>query len=87
VDALYHLAANPQVQERFRAEVDGILGQRGLAIEDIGHLKLLDRVVKESLRFRPPAIGVFFRQALEDVEIGGWQLGKGENSPLETKYT
>jgi cytochrome P450 len=23
---LYHLAANPQVQERLRAEVDGVLG-------------------------------------------------------------
>jgi cytochrome P450 len=41
-------------------------------------LKLLDRVVKESLRLRPPAIGVFVRQALEDVEIGGWQLRKGD---------
>jgi cytochrome P450 len=74
---LYHLAANPPVQERLRAEVDGVLGQRRPAVEDIGHLKLLDRVVKESLRLRPPAIGVFFRQALEDVEIGGWQLRKG----------
>jgi len=75
---LYHLAANPQVQERLRAEVDGVLGQRNPAFEDIGHLKLLDRVVKESLRLRPPAIGVFFRQALQDVEIGGWQLRRGD---------
>jgi cytochrome P450 len=74
---LYHLAANPQIQERLRAEVDGVLGQRSPAAEDIGHLKLLDRVVKESLRLRPPAIGVFLRQALEEVDIGGWHLRKG----------
>jgi cytochrome P450 len=74
---LYHLAANPQIQERLREEVDGVLGQRSPAFEDIGQMKLLDRVVKESLRLRPPAIGVFFRQALEDVEIGGWPLRKG----------
>jgi cytochrome P450 len=74
---LYHLAANPQIQEHLRAEVDGVLGQRRPAFEDIGHLKLLDRVVKESLRLRPPAIGVFVRQALEDMEIGGWHLRKG----------
>jgi cytochrome P450 len=74
---LYHLAANPAVQERLHEEVDGILGQRRPAVEDIGHLKLLDRVVKESLRLRPPAIGVFLRQALGDVDIGGWRLRKG----------
>jgi cytochrome P450 len=74
---LYHLAANPEIQDRLREEVDGVLGQRSPTFEDIGHMRLLDRVVKESLRLRPPAIGVFFRQALEDVVIGGWQLRKG----------
>jgi cytochrome P450 len=74
---LYHLAARPEIQERLRAEVDGVLSQRSPTLEDIGRLALLDRVVKESLRLRPPAIGVFFRQALEDVQIGGWQLRKG----------
>jgi cytochrome P450 len=74
---LYHLAAHPEIQERVREEVDGVLGRRAPTLEDVGRLTLLDRVVKESLRLRPPAIGVFFRQALEDVEIGGWRLRKG----------
>jgi cytochrome P450 len=74
---LYHLAANPAIQERVREEVDGVLGSRSPTFEDIGNMKLLDRVIKESLRLRPTAIGVFFRQALEDVQIGGWQLRKG----------
>jgi cytochrome P450 len=74
---LYHLAANPEIQDGVRQEVDGVLGQRSATLDDIGHLKLLDRVVKESLRLRPPGIGVFVRQAVEDVEIGGWQLRKG----------
>jgi cytochrome P450 len=74
---LYLLAANPEAQERLREEVDGVLGARSPTMEDVGHLRFLERVVKESIRLRPPAIGVFFRQALEDVEIGGWQLRKG----------
>ncbi len=74
---LYHLAAHPDIQERLREEAGGILGRREPTLEDVGRLALLDRVVKESLRLRPPAIGVFFRQALEDVEIGGWRLRKG----------
>jgi cytochrome P450 len=74
---LYHLAANPPVQERLRAEVDGVRGQRRPAVEDLGRLPLLDRVVKESLHPRPPAIGVFPRQALEAVDIGGWHLRQG----------
>jgi cytochrome P450 len=74
---LYHLAANPEIQDRLRAEVDGALGPRSPTFEDIGRLALLDRVVKESLRLRPPAIGVFLRQAVQEVEIGGWRLRKG----------
>lgn len=74
---LYHLAAHPEIQERLREEVDGVLGRTEPTPEDVGRLALLDRVVKESLRLRPPAIGVFFRQALEDVEIGGWRLRRG----------
>jgi cytochrome P450 len=74
---LYHLAANPKIQDRLGEEVDGVLGRRSPTLEDIGQMKLLDRVVKESLRLHPPAIGVFMRQTLEDVEIGGWLLRRG----------
>jgi cytochrome P450 len=74
---LYLLAANPEIQDRLREEVDSVLGPRSPTFEDVARMKLLDRVIKESLRFRPPAIGAFFRQATEDVEIGGWRLRKG----------
>jgi cytochrome P450 len=74
---LYFLAANPAIQERVREEAATVVSERTPSFEDIGRMKYLDRMVKESLRLRPPAIGVFFRQAVEDVEIGGWRLRKG----------
>jgi cytochrome P450 len=72
------LAAHPAIQESVRQEVHGVLGSRNATFEDIAQMKFLDRVVKETLRLRPPAIGAFMRQALEDVEIGGWRLHKGD---------
>jgi cytochrome P450 len=75
---LYELARNPELQRRARAEVDQVVGQRGIAYDDVSQLELLDRTLKETLRLHPPAIGVFLRQAMEDVEILGWRLRKGD---------
>lgn len=74
---LYFLAANPHMQERVRAEVDSVFANRAPLYEDMGRLQYLERVIKESLRLRPPAIGAFFREATQDVEVGGWKLAKG----------
>src|SRR5262249_26774571 len=40
-------------------------------------LSYTERVVKETLRLYPPAIAVFMRQALADVDIAGFTLGRG----------
>jgi cytochrome P450 len=34
-------------------------------------------VLKESMRLYPPAVGVFNRQAITDVEVGGYPLKRG----------
>jgi cytochrome P450 len=74
---LYFLATNLSLQQQLHDEIADILSDRAPTMDDFAHMKLMDRVVKESLRLRPPAIGVFFREAMEDVEIGGWLLSKG----------
>lgn len=72
----WYLASLPEVAARAAAEVDGVLGGRDPDHADLAKLKYLERVVKESLRLRPPTMGVFGRQALRDVEVGGWAVPK-----------
>lgn len=75
--AWYVLAKHPAVAGRAAAEVDAVLGGRPPTLEDVPRLRYLEWVLKETLRLYPPAIGVFTRQATEDVEIGGYPLRKG----------
>jgi len=69
------LAHHPQVQEKLQAETDRVIGNRFPTMEEIQNLPYTNRVVKETLRMRPPvwAIG---RQALKDCEIGGQHIPK-----------
>lgn len=71
------LAWHPEVQARAAAEVDEVCGGRDPGFADLARLKYVERVVKEVLRHRPPAIGTFARQAVDEVEIGGWKVPKG----------
>lgn len=71
------LAKHPEVARRATAEVDELLGGRTPTYADLPRLKYVERVVKEALRHRPPAIGVFGRQAAQATEIGGWAIPKG----------
>lgn len=73
---LYHLAKFPDVLARVRSEADRVYGARPPAFADIAQLEYTQRVVKESLRLFPPAIGAFGRRAIEPVTIGGYQLPK-----------
>ena len=74
--SLYLLATHPECQARLAAELAEVLGGRTPGLADLESLKYTDAVVLEAMRLYPPA-WVMARQALTDVEIGGFRFGKG----------
>ncbi len=73
----YVLTRNPEVERRALAEVDYVVGDRRVTGADFGQLRFLEMIVKESMRLYPVAGFLFGREAVEDVELGGHQLGRG----------
>jgi cytochrome P450 len=72
----YCLARQPQAVALVHQELDAVLDGREPTAVDLPHLSYTERVVKETLRLYPPAIAVFMRQALADVEIGSYTLAR-----------
>jgi cytochrome P450 len=72
----YLISQHADVRERLEAELDGALGGRAPAFEDLPNLPLTRRVIDEAMRLYPPAWG-FSRQALADDELGGYHLPRG----------
>ena len=72
----YLLSQHPAIRERLEAELDGVLGGREPAYEDLPNLPFTRRVIDEAMRLYPPAWG-FSRQALGDDELGGYRLPRG----------
>jgi cytochrome P450 len=84
----YFIARDPGVQQRLQDELAGVLGGRAATLEDLPRLAFADMVVKESLRICPPTSALFTREALTDVEVGGYQLARGSlvaTSPYVTQ--
>lgn len=74
--ALYLIARHPEVQKKIVEEIVEVLGtdtERPVTLRDLGDLKYLECVIKESLRLYPPVpmIGRYFT---EDVEIRKFQF-------------
>jgi cytochrome P450 len=74
--SLYLLATHPDCQARLAAELDHVLSGRRPGLDDLESLTYTDAVVAEAMRLYPPA-WVIARQALADVEIGGYHFRKG----------
>ncbi|HSP77704.1 MAG TPA: cytochrome P450, partial [Myxococcaceae bacterium] len=71
------LAQHPEVMARVRQEVDEVLQGRKPGFEDLPRLPYLLQVIKESLRLYPPAAAIG-RETLEEVQVGGYVLPKGQ---------
>lgn len=70
--SLYLLARHPEAYARAKEEARA-LGGRPASIEDLPRLGFCLRVFKESMRLYPP-VYFFGRQAIADVQIGGYDL-------------
>ncbi|MGA9872874.1 MAG: cytochrome P450 [Rhodococcus sp. (in: high G+C Gram-positive bacteria)] len=67
--ALYYLARNPEILAAARAEVDEVWGSAPPAFEQVPKLRLVRRILDETLRLWPTA-PAFAREAREDTVIG-----------------
>ncbi|GLT80694.1 hypothetical protein SLA2020_521190 [Shorea laevis] len=72
------LAANPEWQQRARAEVLQVCGSRTPDADMVRGMKLLTMVIHESLRLYPP-VAVVSREALKDMKFGDIHVPKGVN--------
>lgn len=71
------LVKNPEVMETLVAEVDGVLGDKSLAEQDIESLPFLDAVVKESSRISPMLFNSSARLLKQPMTLGGYKIPAG----------
>jgi cytochrome P450 len=75
--ALHLLAAHPDVEAQWHAELDEVLaGGRAATADDVRSLRCTIRLVKESMRLYPPIWG-FFRQVTADYALDGETIPAG----------
>lgn len=74
--SLYLMGRHVEWLERATDEVRQVLGTQPPDPENVGQLKVLDQVVKESLRLYPP-IHVGNRFTARDVELDGYLISAG----------
>jgi cytochrome P450 len=72
----YLLALHPEVEARFHAELDAVLGDRLPGAQDLPDLPYTRQIFAESMRLYPPAWAVS-RRAIEPVTIGGYPVPAG----------
>lgn len=69
----YLLALHPDVAQRVRQEVDGVVGGRAPSAEDLENLTFTDQVLKESMRLYPP-VWIVSRRAKQSDQISGYRI-------------
>lgn len=77
---LYALATNPEPMERLHDELDAVLDGRSPTGGD--DLPYTDRTVREGMRLYPP-VQMIVREAVEPVELGGYELPEGATVSME----
>jgi cytochrome P450 len=70
------LAQHPEVEERFHAELDSVLGGRLPGMEDLSRLPFTGHILTESLRLYPPAWAIA-RIAIKEHAIPEFEIPKG----------
>lgn len=84
----YLLAQHSEVERRFHAELDEVLGGRAPTVADLSRLTYTRQVFEESMRIYPP-VWAIERNAIGDDEIGGYRIPAGSVvilSPYVTQH-
>jgi cytochrome P450 len=76
--AWYLLSQHPNVEKKLHDELDRVLGGRTPTMADLQNLTYVDWVVNETMRLYPPAY-ITSREALQDIEVGGYVIAKGND--------
>lgn len=83
----FNIAKFPDVAAKCRAEIDDVLSGNEPTAAEVPRLKYVEATIKETLRLYPPAIGVFLRQATENMTIGGYEIPRGSLVGLSSFVT
>ncbi|EEB15503.1 cytochrome P-450, putative [Pediculus humanus corporis] len=82
--AILMLSHHPEIQEKVYEEVKTIFENKqeeNLTLGDLSEMKLLDRVIKETLRLCPSVTSIG-RIAEEDIHLGEYTIPKGANTVI-----
>jgi cytochrome P450 len=74
----YLLSQHPEAEAKLHVELDSVLGGRIPTYDDLQNLPYTRMVIEESMRLYPPAPTLTGRRALEDDEICGVPIAKGD---------
>ncbi|KAF9589994.1 hypothetical protein IFM89_030144 [Coptis chinensis] len=74
--ALTELLRNPSIMRNVQAELDQVLVQNKMEEVDVGSLRYLQAVVKETLRLHPPVPLLIPRRAMDDTKFMGYSVPK-----------
>lgn len=81
------LGTHPEIMARMQAEADSVLPGGISTFEKLPKLQYTRRVFDESLRLRPPGMGLAPRVAKVDDEIQGYLIPKGSILNIAFYYT
>lgn len=74
---LFHiLAQNPYLEQRARAEVESVLGNRPATLTDLDSMPFINNLIQETMRLYPP-VYVTLREADSDQTLGDYNIPAG----------
>jgi cytochrome P450 len=75
--ALWFVSANPSIAAQVRTEARNVLAGERPSWQHLSELGYTERVIRETLRLRPPSWGIF-RQAKLDSPLGDYRIRRGD---------
>ncbi|OVA20836.1 Cytochrome P450 [Macleaya cordata] len=69
------LLRHPQIMKEVQEEVRGVArGKPNVTEKDLDKIHYLQSVIKETLRFHPPATFLLPRESIEDIKLQGYDI-------------